>query len=675
MKFNLLLATLSVSILSYSQEESESTKKSTFFDEASIIEGCYSYTWDETFDKTKYDTIDPKDREATIVLDKTILAHRPKSTPQNKPFRKKFTHQIYWIHQESAIEKMNKVYLYEGSSKVSKVHVRTIDTEGNVVEFDEAKLEDVSKNEGGSTYKILAIPGIKVGSWVEILIDYNGFSGQSRVMAREPFDILESEVIYVSALPDQERDQTIDPKMIGFNGYEYDSSKVVLDVERNITTYRAENIPAQITDESYLHDYLECPRVDLTTDTYEWRDMSNGIHRNFLALETTLNRSGKVQRLLSEIGANRGSEFNKIEAIERYIKEQITETEEDGLQFEQSQKVIKFKVANLQGIIMLYKTLFENCGIEYKPYLVYDKDYVSPQKDMPMSLGLSDFVFYFPNSDVYVMPESNYYRVGRLANFLGGMPALLLSDNFEKIDEDGYFITLPKAEKEYNVDRSINRVVYNEDGESLTIKTAKHYFGDRAIRERGVLNFLDTEEKDERIKDILLSKLEDATLSEVEMIKSEIGYNANSKDSMIYTGTIVTEDMISPIGNGFLLNLPKIIGNQVSFYDEGKRTHNVYSPVAKVYDHTIEFVIPDGYEVQGIENLQFDRNYYTAIDGEAKWISSFVSTAEVKDGVLLVNVHEFYEEGLYPKHEIDQYRAVVNAAYEFYIAQVKVVQK
>jgi hypothetical protein len=157
--------------------------------------------------------------------------------------------------------------------------------------------------------------------------------------------------------------------------------------------------------------------------------------------------------------------------------------------------------------------------------------------------------------------------------------------------------------------------------------------------------------------------------------KTEIGYNANSTDSLYYTATIVTEDLMSPIGNGFLLNLPKVMGNQVSFYDEGERIHSVYSRVGKVYNHTIEFVIPDGYEVQGIDNLIFDRNYYSSVDGESKWISSFVSTAEIVDGVLTVKVHEFYEEGLFPKSEIDQFKSVVNAAYEFYIAQIKVVQK
>ncbi|MCJ8292499.1 MAG: hypothetical protein HRT58_05150 [Crocinitomicaceae bacterium] len=665
MKINLLVLILLLSGISFAQNETD-------WKLTQPIDGYYNYSWDETFDKSKYDSIDHVGKEATIVLDETILTHRPRSASKNLPFRRKITHQIYWIHEESAIEKMNEVYLRQsGNSRVKKVLVRTIDKTGKVVEFDDANLENVTKNEGGSSYKILAIPGIEVGSWVEVLIIYNGFSNQSRILTREPFDVIESQVIYISALPSQEQDGVVNPKIIASNGYELES-KDTLDKGRVAYTYKASNIPAQITDEAYMHEYIECPKVDLTTDIYIWSEISYGIHRNYMALEM-LNQSGKVKKLIDKIGAGSGTELDKIIAIERYIKEDLTVTEEDGLDFESSSRIIKNKVVNTKGTILMYKTLFENCDIVFQPYIAFDKDYISPIKEMPMTLGLSDFIFYFPNSDVYIKPESNYYRAGKLANYLGGVSALYLKDNFSQRDGD-YLITFPSAEKEYNVDKSVNRVSYNEDDESLTIQTSKRYYGDRAIIERGALNFMDDSEQKEHIEEALLSKMENATLTNVKTDKTEIGFNANSKDTVLYTGTIVTEDMLSPIGNGFLLNLSKVIGNQVSFYQEGERIHSVYSRAAKIYEHTIEFVIPDGYKVQGIENLVFDRNYYSAVAGESKHISSFVSTAEIVDGVLKVEVHEFYEEGLFPKKEIDQYKSVVNAAYEFYIAQIKVVQ-
>ena len=665
MKINQILLVVLISILSVGHAQNDIEYEQFVID-------CYNYTWDETFDKSKYDSIEYQGKEATIVMDRTILVHRPKRTAHDLPMRKKFTHQIYWIHEESAIEKMNEVYLYQSSSsKVSKVLVRTIDKTGKVVEFDDANLENVTKNEGGSSYKILAIPGIEVGSWVEILIEYAGFSNQSRILTREPFDVVESQVIYVSELSSQVYNEKVDPKMVGRNGYKLES-KDVLDGGRVRYTFNASNLSAQITDETYMHEYVECPMVDLTTDTYEWGNLSKGIYQNYLAVNI-LNRSVRVQKLLDEIGVRNQPELEQIKAIEKYIKEEITITEDDGIEFESPQRIIKKRVANITGIISLYQTLLDNCDIKFIPYLIYDKEYVQPNERLSTSMGLSDFIIYFPNSDVYIQPESTYYRVGKLANYIGGVKALLLTDPYKTYTGD-YLITFPSAEKEYNVDKSVNRVSYNEDDESLTIQTSKRYYGDRAIIERGALNFMDDSEQKEHIQEALLSKMENATLTDVKTDKTEIRFNANSKDTVLYTGTIVTEDMLSPIGNGFLLNLSKVIGNQVSFYQEGERIHSVYSRAAKIYEHTIEFVIPDGYKVQGIENLVFDRNYYSAVAGESKHISSFVSTAEIVDGVLKVEVHEFYEEGLFPKKEIDKYRSVVNAAYEFYIAQIKVVQ-
>lgn len=667
-KIALLFTFIYIISTGYSQE---------LLDGEDYVSDCYNYTWDAEFDKSKYESPELTNKEATIVLDKTILTHRPKELSIKEPLRKKFSHQIYWINAESAIEKMNEIYLYESSSStVSKVLVRTIDKTGKVVEFDQTKLEDVTKDEGGSNYKILAIPGIEVGSWVEVLIAYDGFSSQTRILTREPFDVLKSQVIYVSEFSNQVYGNgTIDPQMTGTNGYELDS-KDVFEGGRVRYIFSARNLSAQITNETYMHEYMECPKVDLTTDEYEWENMSKGIFQNYLAI-TLLNRSGKVQTLLNNIGTRERPEYEQIKAIEKYIKDEITLTKEDGPEFESPQKIIKKKVANTKGLILLYRTLFDNLNIEFNAYLIYDKDYIQPDKDLAMSIGLSDFIFYFPKSDVYLQPESNYYRVGKLSNYIGGVNALILTDpyNLSNSSRSKYLVSLPAAEKEYNVDESRNRLTYSEDDQNLTIQTSKRYFGDRAIIERGALNFMDEAEKEEHIKYALVSKMENATLTNVNTMKTDIELNANSKDSVIYTGTIVTEDMLSPIGNGFLLNLPKVIGNQVSFYDEGERIHNVYSGTAKIYDHTIEFVIPDGYEVQGIENLVFERNYYSAVEGESKHVSSFVSNAEIIDGVLTVKVHEFYEEGLFPKSEIDQYRSVVNAAYEFYIAQVKVVKK
>jgi len=134
------------------------------------------------------------------------------------------------------------------------------------------------------------------------------------------------------------------------------------------------------------------------------------------------------------------------------------------------------------------------------------------------------------------------------------------------------------------------------------------------------------------------------------------------------------KDRITKIGDDFLLNIPKVIGNQLSFYDDGNRTHKIFSRRAKVYEHEIRFIIPEGYSVNGTENLEFEYNYSTTIKGKVFQVSSFVSTAEIKENVLIIQVNEFYEEGLFPKSEIKDYRSVVNAAYEFYISEIKLLK-
>ena len=54
--------------------------------------------------------------------------------------------------------------------------------------------------------------------------------------------------------------------------------------------------------------------------------------------------------------------------------------------------------------------------------------------------------------------------------------------------------------------------------------------------------------------------------------------------------------------------------------------------------------------------------------------ASFKSKVTVENNVVHIEIHEFYVEGFYPKDQIEELQNVVNAAYEFYIAKIKLVE-
>ena len=158
------------------------------------------------------------------------------------------------------------------------------------------------------------------------------------------------------------------------------------------------------------------------------------------------------------------------------------------------------------------------------------------------------------------------------------------------------------------------------------------------------------------------------------MINDDLSLNVLSSDSLHFIGELKSDEIASAIPNGYLMNLTKVIGKQTSFYEEGGRQRRVYISTSKVYEHKIQFVIPQGYTLENIKNFEFNKEYVTSVDGSDKVIASFKSEARIDGNMLTIDVYEFYEEGLYPKEDLDVYREVINAAYEFYISNVRLVR-
>ncbi|MFT5779052.1 MAG: hypothetical protein ACI837_002009 [Crocinitomicaceae bacterium] len=685
-----------------------------------------TYDWDETFDRVKYDASEYPDQAATILLDRTVMAYKHEGV-KKLGIAGRIYHKVAWIQEESSIEELNRLYLREGASvKIKSIKVRTITKAGEVVMLDESNMEDVSKDDGNANYRILAIPGIEVGSWVEIFINYDGLAQQNRFIVREPYYVVHSDVIFQAfeyAAPYGYMHQT--PHVKGYNGFEQKYIKVgkedtikKLDLsaqpegyktelkeqnkelpksnfkernswdkdlknikERKYYHFSMDSIPPNMTDEKYAHEYEFCPRVDITLTTYKWSQISQGMYGEIFPSAVGFHSNGLAcRKVLAEIGAKEGEEGDKLIAIDNFVKQKIAGTESGDKLFESVLVILKDRVANETGILRTFAALFNHADIEYEIYFVADKDYIKPDKKMKMTFGLSYYLFYFPNSDMYIMPTNKYYRAGAIPNYLAGCLRLELFSDLS----GGFLKRLPKADKNFNVFGTKSTVKLDLNEDLVEMDLVETYYGDCGMRVRGDMNYMSAAEKDEYIHDILVSKLKDAELSNVTVINDAISHNNVLGDTLTFKGHIQTEDMLTAVGSDYLFNLTKAMGYQSSFYDESDRTNDLYIQSAKVYEHEIKFIIPEGYTLEGTDALEFDRIYETDVEvessGEAveksgETIASFKSTVRIQDGILNVKVVETYEEGFYPKEDLQAFQNVINAAYEFYSVKLKLTKK
>jgi hypothetical protein len=125
----------------------------------------------------------------------------------------------------------------------------------------------------------------------------------------------------------------------------------------------------------------------------------------------------------------------------------------------------------------------------------------------------------------------------------------------------------------------------------------------------------------------------------------------------------IKESWIENAGKNYLITLGKVLGDQTNLYQETERSNPIVLTYPKKYNHKINFTIPNGYSVASLKNLLFDKE----IKSEAnETIGKFISTAKIEGNMLRISIEEFYNFTYLGKEKYNDYRELINTAYDFY---------
>ena len=123
----------------------------------------------------------PEDREqhSRIVLkDKTAIEY---SLEGDNFYQYKLSHTIVYVQDDLGVEWHNKMYLVaEEDADILMQKARVINSNGQVLVFDENDIKEGFDEQSGITYQYFALEGLDVGSFVESIhliksyADYNG---------------------------------------------------------------------------------------------------------------------------------------------------------------------------------------------------------------------------------------------------------------------------------------------------------------------------------------------------------------------------------------------------------------------------------------------------------------------------------------------------------------------
>jgi hypothetical protein len=137
------------------------------------------------------------------------------------------------------------------------------------------------------------------------------------------------------------------------------------------------------------------------------------------------------------------------------------------------------------------------------------------------------------------------------------------------------------------------------------------------------------------------------------------------KQELNYTNKFELSDMVKLAGDNLLVSVPGLVGEQLFLsQDERKRDADAFMSFPRSSRNIINFTIPDGYKVVGVQNLN------TNIDNEA---GTFAVLASVEGNKLNLLVKKVYKQTTIKKENWPRLLEMLDAAFNF--SQKKILLK
>ncbi|WP_109435378.1 DUF3857 domain-containing protein [Aquimarina sp. AU119] len=169
-----------------------------------------------------------------------------------------------------------------------------------------------------------------------------------------------------------------------------------------------------------------------------------------------------------------------------------------------------------------------------------------------------------------------------------------------------------------------------------------------------------------------LKRLEESTQGEFDFKIEDYTYDIvntgrNSTDDLLNYKEkyIIKDDLIKRAGPNHILEIGKLIGNQVSIEDNAKnRKENIYMPYPRSYNNEIIINIPEGYTVSGYEKLNMK------VENET---GGFISEANLNKDTLTVKAYKYYKNNYEPNGNWNKMLEFLEVAFQF--SQEKILLK
>lgn len=574
-----------------------------------------------------------------------------------------YIHGVRYVNSEDAIDRNNKIYVsFARAFELVGYDARVISSTGTIQSLGKDALKEGTK-EDDTKVQYFAISGAEKGSFIEYYYlvkrsaSYTGtwFNMQGNIpVAKAVIKIISPENLVFTS-----------KSVNGFTDLYTDTSLT----ERNMLVGIQENIPA-LMEEPFSNTsgskmkviyQLYYNKAKGKKNPYNYGIVSQTIFEN---MGSTLNKD--EQKALDKIIKNCNIKYapddeSKIRAVENYIKRNFAFVENPADEFENIASILKIKGLNETGATRIFYHIFESLGIEQEIVVTSNRYSIRFDKEFESYSFLTDFLLYFPKLKAYMSPFSQLYRLGLIPNdhienyglFIRKISVGDLKTGAGKVQ---YIPSYPGKHTQHNM--YVNASLDNST-DSLNIDFKQEYTGYYAQNFQPIFDYVEKDKLKEFEESIVKSLNENITIKSVK-VENKGGENLMVKP-LVVNSKLSSHHFIEKAGDKILLKFGDLIGPQSEMYQEKQRALPIETFNNREYHRVITFVIPEGYQIKNLEQLNLSVQPFKNKND----VAGFVATYKLEGNKLIVNCDEYYNQVQFSLAEAEMYRAVINAAADY----------
>ncbi len=567
------------------------------------------------------------------------------------------------VNDDKGVEMFNKIYIpISAQATIVEIKARTIQPNGTVVNLPAGKIFEVE--EEGRMYKKFALEGVEKGSEIEYYYKLQ--------RAASFFGI---EMFQSASTPCQEASFTLTiPEYLAFTVKGYNGIAVSKDTvinEQRITHAYAKDILA-VEDEKYGEREPYAKNIqyklsynlskDKNVRLYTWNELAKNVYNNYTAF--TEKELKAVEGFLKQLTISASAtEEEKIVALEDFLKTTINADKEGiGEDADKIEKIVKTKIASNEGLNKLFIACMDKLKINWQ--IVFP----SKRNELPLDEELENFrlvdepLFYFPATGNFLEPDNAGFRYPFIQPYWAATKGLFLKGTTIGTFKTALasFDDIPMQPYEKSAHNMEVVVRFNAAMDSLEFHSKQILLGYGASYIRPAYSFTPKDKLEDLNKAIIKSVAKSENIKNIKVENTAMTDGFLNKP-LIIEGDITSAELLEIAGKRFLVKIGDVIGPQEQMYQEKPRQLPLVIQYPHALDRDITFIVPDGYQVKNLTDL--DMNITDKNTG--KETMGFISTYKLTGNQLKINLHEFYKQTDYPITMIEEFKKVINASADF----------